>query len=86
MFPYLSWLEPHFVDRTTSTNFEHQIYSSVDQSQEGELEGEEEDEEHSDNQTSVASEVSNSHVSDVSAVTGRISFKKQKRYLLGFQT
>ena len=81
MFPYLSWLEPHFVDRLTSSNFQ----TSVEQMEADEFDEEDEEkeeEEGGDNRGYDDSISVSSEVSSVSQVTGTTSFRKRKRYFL----
>ena len=84
IFPYLRWLEPYFVERQTSTNFQSQMH----------LEDEQEEERDGDDNISLASSdvYSNSGSFEVtlavkqfdtiiSKVTWRTPFTKQKRKL-----
>ena len=84
IFLYLSWLEPYFVGRQRGTNFQFQTH----------LEDAQEEEQHGDDNISIASsDVYNNSGSlenplavkqsdlNISKVTGRTLFTKQKRML-----
>ena len=84
IFPYPSWLEPYFVERQTGANFQSQTH----------LQDEQDEEQDGDDNMSIApSDVYNNSGSlemplavkqsdpNISKVTGRTPFKKQKRKL-----
>ena len=72
MFPFLGWLEPYFVERDSSTNFEPQ------QQEEDAVDDENDDD--NDEMNDSASVVSSVAPSDVSNVTGRAQYRKRARY------
>ena len=68
MFPFLGWLEPYFVDRESSTNFEP------------EQQEEENTVDHEDDMEDSVSVVLTVTPSDLSRVTGRAQYRKRARY------
>ena len=84
VFPYLSWLEPYIVERQTGTDFQSQTHLEDEQAEEPDDDG---------NIFIASSDVYNNSGSlemplavkqpdpNISKVTGRISFTKQKRKL-----
>ena len=73
MFPFLGWLEPYFVERDSSTNFEPQ-------QQEEEDAVDDENDNDNDEMNDSASVVSSVAPSDISNVTGRAQYRKRARY------